>query len=162
MVSEEINCTYCRSVLHCYSGITKSAGTSYRDEADLLLLEEAEAEQPSSTAAASRWPWARGRLAASSASPPGSRQQQGAPAPKQAAQQHTAACGRATVGTMAGNGNGEHEHCRERKRGAAEQGCTTWREVRSRAPKRAASACLRLRAAAEAENGAQSRTEAGS
>jgi hypothetical protein len=55
MVSEEINCTYCRSVLHCYSGITESAGTSYREEVDLLLLEEAEAEQPSSTAAASRW-----------------------------------------------------------------------------------------------------------
>jgi hypothetical protein len=31
-------------------------------------------------------PWARGRLAVSSASPPGSRQQQGAPAPEQAAQ----------------------------------------------------------------------------
>jgi hypothetical protein len=45
MVSEEINCAYCRSVLHCYSGITESAGTSYREEADLLLLEEAEAEQ---------------------------------------------------------------------------------------------------------------------
>jgi hypothetical protein len=47
MVSEEINYTYCRSVLHCYSRITESAGTSYREEADLLLLEEA--EQPSSS-----------------------------------------------------------------------------------------------------------------
>jgi hypothetical protein len=53
MVSEEINCTYYRSVLHCYSGITESAGTSYREEADLLLLEEA--EQPSNR-------WARGRV----------------------------------------------------------------------------------------------------
>jgi hypothetical protein len=153
MVSEEINYTYCRSVLHCYSRITESAGTSYREEADLLLLEEA--EQPSSSQQVGRGRVAgrlrrpRHRVEAGSSREHRHRSKQRSSALRSAGERPSTPRQEAETGSTstAGSGNGE-------------QGCMARREARSQAPERAASACLRLRAsgrrtAAEAENGAR-------